>query len=351
MLFFIFLLGLQNIYGWDKAAELDTLLTELIKEGHFNGVVLIARNGELAFKKACGIANCETKAALTTATPFNLASLAKQFTAMGIMILAEKGKLKYDDSIAKYLPDLNYYKAVTIRNLLNHTGGLIEYFELFEKYKWDTSKIADNNDLIELLKKNQPVPLFEPGSRYMYSNTGYALLASIIQKVSGLPYETFLKQNIFDPLGMRNSFAFNLKMKQAPGEMAKGFIMKNETPSLFDLAYTDGIMGDGNIYCSAEDLFIWDQALYTEKLVKKTTLELAYTPARLKDGSTLDYGFGWHISPDRKSVHHNGAWVGFRTFIFRDLSSKNTLIILDNSANRYFNQLTRTLFVYVVDNP
>lgn len=345
----IYLLGILPIFSWDKAGEVDTLLTDIAKEGQFNGVVLIAKNGEIVFKKAYGIANFETKTPLTTTTPFYLASLAKPFTAMGIMILAEKGKLKYDDPIAKYLPELAYYKAITIRHLLNHTGGLLEYSELFEKDKWDTSKTADNNDLIALLKKYQPAPFFEAGSKFMYSNTGYALLANIIQKVSGQPYEIFLKQNIFDPLGMRNSFAYNLKMKQTPGERAMGFIIRDTTITPYDLTFLDGIMGDGNIYCSAEDLFLWDQALYTEKLVKKATLDLAYTPAQLKNGSTIDYGFGWFLSSDQKSVRHQGAWVAFRTFIYRDLSTKSSLIILNNTANRYFNQLSRTLFEYMIN--
>ncbi|MCX6580443.1 MAG: serine hydrolase [Candidatus Aminicenantes bacterium] len=348
---FIYFLMLQPTFGWDKAGEVDTLLTGLYKQGQFNGAVLIAKNGQVVFKKACGIANIDKKTPLTTATPFNLASVAKQFTAMAIMILEEKGKLKYDDSIAKYLPELEHYKAVTIRRLLNHTGGFMEYEELFEKHKWDTSKTADNNDLIALLKKQQPALLFEPGSKFIYSNTGYVLLASIIQKASGQPYETFLKQNIFDPLGMKNSFAYNLKMKQCPGEheRAMGFIMRDSTPTSFDLTYLDGVMGDGNVYCSAEDLFIWDQALYTEKLVKKATLAQAFTPGKLNNGSATDYGYGWSLSADQKSVRHQGAWVGFRAFIYRDMSTNSSLIILDNSTNRYFAQIMRTLFVYLID--
>ncbi|MDQ1352720.1 MAG: N-acyl-D-amino-acid deacylase, partial [Acidobacteriota bacterium] len=301
----------QSVFGWDKAGEVEALLTDLCKEGQFNGAVLISKNGQVVFKKACGIANIDKKTPLTTATPFNLASVAKQFTAMAIMILEEKGKLKYDDSIAKYLPELEHYKAVTIRRLLNHTGGLADYAELFEKQKWDTSKTVDNNDLIALLKKQQPALLFEPGSKFMYSNTGYVLLGSIIQKASGQPFEIFLKQNIFDPLGMKNSFAYNLKMKQCPAERAMGFIMRDSTPSPFDLNYLDGIMGDGNVYCSTEDLFIWDQALYTEKLVKKAALALAFTPGKLNNGSSTNYGFGWSLSEDQKSVRHTGAWVGF----------------------------------------
>lgn len=346
---FSYFLLLQPTFGWDKAGEVDTLLTDLCKQGQFNGAVLISKNGKVVFKKACGIANTDKKTPLTTATPFNLASVAKQFTAMAIMILEEKGKLKYDDSIAKYLPELEHYKAVTIRRLLNHTGGFMEYEELFEKYKWDTSKTVDNNDLIALLKKQQPALLFEPGSKFMYSNTGYVLLGSIIQKASGQPFEIFLKQNIFDPLGMKNSFAYNLNMKQCPAERAMGFIMRDSTPSLFDLTYLDGVMGDGNVYCSADDLFIWDQALYTEKLVKKATLALAFTPGKLNNGTSTDYGFGWGLSGDQKSVRHQGAWVGFRTFIYRDMSTNSALIILDNSTNRYFSQIIRTFFEYAID--
>ncbi|MDQ1353141.1 MAG: N-acyl-D-amino-acid deacylase, partial [Acidobacteriota bacterium] len=171
----------------------------------------------------------------------------------------------------------------------------------------------------------------------------------IIQKASGQPLEIFLKQNIFDPLGMKSSFAYNLKMKQCPGERAMGFIMRDSTPSPFDLNYLDGVMGDGNVYCSAEDLFIWDQALYTEKLVKKAALALAFTPGKLNNGSSTDYGFGWGLSGDQKSVRHTGAWVGFRSFIYRDMSKNSALIILDNSTNRYFSQITRTLFEYVIN--
>jgi N-acyl-D-amino-acid deacylase len=348
-IFFFCFLMLQPLFSWDKTGEVETILDDLNKQGQFNGAVLISKNGQVVFKKACGIANIDKKTPLTTATPFNLASLAKQFTGMAIMILAEKGKLNYDDSIAKYLPELEYYKAVTIRRLLNHMGGLADYEELFEKYGWDKTKTADNNDLIALYKKNQPALLFEPGSKFQYSNTGYVLLASIVQKASGQPFEIFLKQNIFDPLGMKNSFAYNLKMKQCPGERAMGLYISNSTPTSFDLTYLDGIMGDGNVYCSAEDLFIWDQALYTEKLVKKATLAQAFTPGKLNNGALTDYGFGWVLSGDQKSVRHQGAWVGFRTFIYRDMATNSALIVLDNSTNRYFSQVVRTLFEYVID--
>ncbi len=335
-------LFIQTVFGRDKGRELDEILTALYENKQFNGVVLAAEKGKVIFKKAYGYANFETQTPLTTATPFYLASAAKPFTAMAIMILAERGKLKYDDSIVKYLPELDY-KKITIRHLLNHTGGLEEYVKLLKKYQWDTAKIVGNNDLIALLKKYKPKPLFRAGSAYRYSNTGYVLLASIIERASGQRFEVFLKQNIFDPLDMRNSFAYNLKMKECPQERAMGYAIDGIYASPYDLTYMDGVIGDGNIYCSADDLFKWDQALYTEKLVKKSTLTLAFRPGCLNNGRTTNYGFGWVLSPNRKIVWHAGAWVGFRTTIHRDMASKRTLIFLDNSTTQYRSRIVRTL--------
>jgi CubicO group peptidase (beta-lactamase class C family) len=340
-LIFCFLL-LQPVSGQDKARELDALLTELYENRDLNGVVLAAQKGKVIFKKAYGYANFETQTLLTTSTPFNLAAVSKQFTAMGIMILAERGKLKYDDSIVNYLPELDY-KDITIRHLLNHTSGLVEYVKLFETYEWGTSKIADNNDVIEFFEKYKPKPRFKAGSAYRYSNTGYVLLACIIERVSGQSFEVFLKQNIFDPLGMRHSFAYNLKMKKCPQQRAMGYAIARTRIEHYDLIFLDGIMGDGNVYCSADDLFKWDQALYTEKLVKKSTLALAFTPGRLNDGRFTHYGFGWIISTDRKIMKHPGAWRGFSAMIHRNIAAKSTLIFLDNSTNSYRSRIIRTL--------
>ncbi len=196
--FIFFSLFSRPVLGQDKARDLDALLTELYENRDFMGVVLVAEKGKVIFKKAYGYANFETQTLLASSTPFNLAAVSKQFTAMGIMILAERGKLKYDDPIVKYLPELDY-KDITIRHLLNHTSGLVEYVKLFEKYKWGTSKIAGNSDVIDLFKKYKPKPRFKAGSAYRYSNTGYVLLACIIERASGQPFEVFLKQNIFDP--------------------------------------------------------------------------------------------------------------------------------------------------------
>lgn len=324
----------KTLFDPKKVRALDELLTDLYEKREFNGVVLAAEKGKVIFKKAYGYAVFENRTPLTTKTPFYLASMAKQFTAMGIMILEERGKLDYDDPMVTYLPGLPY-KDVTIRHLLHHMGGLPEYPELVERYRWDKSKIMDNDDLIAFLKKYKPAPLFQAGTRFLYSNTGYALLASIISKASGRRYEVFLKETIFDPLDMRNSFACSMKMDKCPQERAMGYAIDEKTYEPYDLTYMDGVMGDGNVYCSAEDLFKWDRALYTKKLVKTSTLKLAFTPGRLKDGRSTGYGFGWFIGPNGDIARHGGSWRAFKTLIQRNMATKSLLVFLDNSTTMY----------------
>ncbi len=332
----------KTLFDPKKGTALDELLTGLYENRQFNGVVLAAESGRIIFKKAYGYANFEKGTLLTTKTPFYLASVAKQFTAMGIMILAERGKLDYDDPMVDYLPGLPY-KDVTIRHLLHHMGGLPEYPRLVETYKWDKSEVFDNNDLIALFKARKPKPLFKAGTRFRYSNTGYALLASIIERVSGRGYEVFLKEAIFDPLEMRNSFACNVKTAKYPQERAMGYAIDDTHYEPYDLTFMDGVMGDGNVYCSAEDMFKWDQALYTKKLVKKSTLKLAFTPARLKDGGSTRYGFGWYIVSNGDIVRHGGSWRGFKTLIHRNRATKSMLVFMDNSTTMYRRRIAKDI--------
>lgn len=334
--------SLETSFDPKMSTELDKLLTGLYESREFNGVVLAAQNGKVIFKKAYGYANFENQRLLTTQTPFYLASVAKQFTAMCIMILEERGKLDYDDSMVNYLPGLPY-KDITIRHLLHHMSGLRDYPALVETYKWDKSEIMDNDALIAFLKKHKPKPLFKAGTRFLYSNTGYALLADIIEKASGRRYEVFLKENIFDPLDMRNSFAYNLKMEKCPQERAMGYAIDTKEYAPYDLTFMDGVMGDGNVYCSAEDMFKWDQALYTKRLVKESTLKLAFSPGRLKDGGSTGYGFGWTISAGGDIVRHEGSWRGFKTLFHRNTATKSTLVFLDNSTTMYRKRIAKDI--------
>lgn len=301
--------------------------SDLYDEDAFNGVVVISKNGEITYKEAFGIADIETEEELKTTSIFNLASVSKQFTAMCVMILQERGALNYDDSITEYLTELPY-ENITIRHLLHHTSGLTDYEENENN---ETSTFITNDDLLAWYSAHKPKLLFKVGERYEYSNTGYAFLASIVERTSGEYFEIFLQQNIFEPLGMRHSFGLR-RPNKPPKKIAQGF-RENEDEEYEDASYNyfDGIIGDGNIFCSAEDLAIYDFALTECTLVSQETMEEALTSGTLNNGESIDYGFGWEI--DEAYVSHDGAWEAYNTYFGRDLSEGYAIIVLDNSDN------------------
>jgi CubicO group peptidase (beta-lactamase class C family) len=337
-------LSAEAIHGRYSKIELEKFASQLEgwhQDRRFNGTVLIAVKGEIVFEKMVGYCDLENNDPLQSDSSFRLASVSKQFTAMGIMLLQQDGKLDFDDEIQKHLPELPYH-GVTIRHLLNHTGGLPDYMGLFLKH-WDSDKpfaskkIAVNKDAVELFAKHQPEPKFPPGEKWEYSNTGYVLLGSVIERVSGKSPQEFLKQRIFEPLRMRDSRAFDTDDRFKLNSRVYGFLYnfdgKTQLPN--DWHFLNGMIGDGGVYASARDLLKWDQALYGETLVKKTLLDEAFTSGKLNDGSETEYGFGWQISKSPTGdlqISHGGGWVGFRTFIFREPASKLTCIVLSNCS-------------------
>jgi len=342
-----------------KAQKIDELIRRCHDNGHFNGSALVAEKGQIIYNQAFGLANIKTKEKVQPITAFNLASVSKQFTAMAIMILQERGRLRYDDDLRKYLPALPY-EGVTVRHLLTHTSGLPDYIELFDQH-WDTTKapdnktIATNADIVTMLAQYHSAILFKPGERWEYSNTGYALLFSIVEKTSGESFEQFLHANIFSPLQMTRTLVYSKLKDQKIDHRAYGFRMSLDGKKFIpnDLIYLDGIAGDGGIYSTTEDLFKWDQALYTEKLVKPTMLQEAFTPVKLNDGSTYDYGFGWSLTntDGKLTVHHTGGWAGFRTLIARAVSENNTLILLTNSTNAPRREMSLAISNILHDRP
>jgi CubicO group peptidase (beta-lactamase class C family) len=322
-----------------KIDRIDEVVNRYKELGEFNGCVLVAENGKIIYEKVSGIAHSETGESLTVEHRFRLASVSKQFTAMAAMILKEQGKLSYDDDIQKYLPELPY-KGVTIRHLLTHTSGLPDYTSLLEVH-WDVEhkgtmmrKIATNTDVLGYLIKYKPSVKFTPGEKHSYCNTGYNLLAIIVERISKMSFQEFMRVHIFEPLDMKDSFVnerngLNPDEKRArgilPGPDNIGFVLS-------DFHYQNGMYGDGGIYSTLEDMFRWDQALYSEKLVSRETIAEAFTPSKLNGGELVDYGFGWSLinTEEGKVVAHGGGWLGFRAFILRDLESKNTVIQLCN---------------------
>ena len=307
------------------------MLTYLNQRQLFNGTVLIGEQGKVLYKKAFGIANPQTLEPLTTNSAFNLASVSKQFYTMMIMILKEQGKLNYNDQVQKYLPVFPY-PTITIRHLMNQTSGLPEYFDIAagDMNLLDT---LNNQSMLELLAAKKPALVFQPGEQWQYCNTNYTTLASILEKVSGTTADKFFQQHIAGPLKLKNTYVYQIQLKSYPPSRVFGLRFENQKPVLNDLVRVDGIVGDGNVYSSVEDLYKWDQALYTDKLVKKSTFQEAITPGKLNNGEPTKYGFGWFINEQEKIVSHTGGWVGFGTIIIRYMDKNKTIILLDNSSN------------------
>ncbi|MBI3219467.1 MAG: beta-lactamase family protein [Bacteroidetes bacterium] len=318
----------------------------------FSGVLLLAKKGKPVYHKAFGFRNFETKAPVDTASIFELASVSKQFTAAIIMMLKEENLLSYDDQIEKYLKYLPY-KNITIRQLLNHTSGLPDYQAIMDEH-WDKSKVANNEDILEYLKKYHPPVLFAPGEKYNYSNTGYVLLASIAEKASEKDYIQLCRNRIFTPLAMSSTNIRTLAEKAAIENFALGhifveekqrFIRADSFPSSNYTIWLGNRKGPGRISSTTFDLLKWDQALYTNQVLKQETLEEAFSPAKLNNDSLSYYGFGWEIKPDGegKIVLHTGDNPGYKTEIIRHLGENKTLIILCNNAHRKFPELVTAL--------
>jgi CubicO group peptidase (beta-lactamase class C family) len=312
----------------DETEAIDTLMTNLHERGQFNGSIIVARDGNVIYRNAFGEANSESHRRLTPTTPSNLASVSKQFTAMAIMILSEQGKINYDDPVSKYIPKLaKCVDGITVRHLLTHTSGIPDVGDL----DIDHPGLTETEVLKAIIKQHSQFP--KPGLRYQYSNTGYILLAVIVERVSGKSFSDFLQDDIFKPLSMNSTFlddgsAHNLNFA------ATGYNQYGEMDEPHPAATGDFTKGDGGIYCTVDDLFKWDQALYTEKLVRQSTLAEAFTPGKVKEGATT-YGFGWNVAVKNgeKYVWHTGSTGGFRAFIGRRLGEKSTVIMLTNKGN------------------
>ncbi len=346
-LFFLLLFPLAVSAQKDYSQLLEQYMTGQHDYFTFNGNVLVARQGKIIYQQALGYADYNTKRMLNDSSVFELASVSKQFTAMGIIILKERRRLSYDDNVKKFFPDFPY-DNITIRNLLTHTSGLPSYEDQFEKY-WDRKKIAFNKDVLEMLKQRKDTLFFKPGAKWKYSNTGYAVLASVIEKVSGISYNEFMTKNIFEPLGMTHTFIYNTRRSnyKIPANYALGYVYSDslkryilpDSLKKFDMVYyLDGIVGDGCVNSTTGDLFKWDRALYANNLVSKSLLDEMLSPLvrRSPTDSNSYYGFGVMVQPKSekgKIISHTGGWPGYRTMIVRCPDIDETIIILSNNES------------------
>lgn len=328
--------------NFSVSQKLDSALSYLNKTNRFNGAVLYAEHGKILYKKVFGVTDFRTNQQLKTTSAFNLASISKQFICMGIMMLSEKGKLNYDDPVKKYLPEIPY-DSITIRNLMTHTSGIPEYFELYQQYRESLDTLT-NEKMIALFARLKPSLDFSTGTKWMYSNTNYVYLASIIERITQQPLSQFFYEQIARPLQLNDTYIYNVTMPVSPANRVYGFEQENGKQKINDLTVFDGVVGDGNVYSSVEDLYKWEQSLYTEKLVKRSTLSEAFKPVNLNDGTTYPYGFGWFIEKENEAYRHTGSWTGFYNLIYRDVKQQRTIILLSSNTDTIARYIARAVF-------
>ncbi|WP_314060782.1 serine hydrolase domain-containing protein [Empedobacter brevis] len=325
--------------------RLDSLFSALADQNQFNGSVLIADKGKVVYKGSKGFSNVTTKEKNNPATVFELASCSKQFIGVGIALLHRENKINYTDDISLYLPELSNFKGVTLYNLLRHTSGIPEFLGEFRE-NWKNERIATNEDLIDYYAKKKETLEFLPNSKHKYSNTNYAFLASIIERVSKQDVNTYLSDKIFEPLKMNSTFIYNRRLNPKKiKNYAYGYSwIKNsfekateDDPKIGNMMsyYMDGIVGNAKVNSTVEDLYKWMNALQKNTLLSQEELNEVMNISKTEDKKDVKYGFGFDVrkSGDNMSYGHTGSWDGYITFMHYNSKNDRTIIVLNNFEN------------------
>ena len=343
-----------------RTGHFDAIFAPLADNSSPGLAVLVRKDGQAIFERGYGVRDLRTHTKIDPQTNFRLASCTKQFTAMSIMLLVHDGKLRYDDKLTDIFPDFPAYgRAITIRNLLNHTSGLPDYEDLMdaaEKRKgaaiWTAQHQIQDAEVLDLLKQEKSGK-FAPGTKWSYSNSGYVVLGLIVAKASGKSFPEFLRERIFAPLKMDGTLMYQ-KRKNEVARRAYGYSLEGKSWKETDQSPTSATLGDGGIYSSVEDLAKWDEALAQHTLLSEQEMHPALVALKLADGSQptwpaegepssdnlhpgkpVFYGFGWFLDPYKGHLrmYHHGGTIGFRTYIARFPQHNVTAIILCNRTD------------------
>lgn len=286
--------------------------------------VLVLEGGDAVFQRSYGLADLEAGVTSSPTTNYRLASVSKQFTAASVLLLVEDGVLTLDDRVRRWLPTLPVAaEGITLRHLLSHTSGLVDYEDLLPA---DLTTPLRDIDVLHLLE-HEPRLYFAPGTAYRYSNGGYALLALVVERASGLGFQNFLRARIFEPLGMRGTLAWVQEGPPVP-QRAYGYSEVDGRWQRTDQSLTSAVLGDGGIYSSIDDLARWDAAAYDDRLLGEASRRLAFTPWTKTDVADVEYGFGWRLTGDTQ--WHSGETIGFRNVIVRWPDRHLTVVVLSN---------------------
>lgn len=311
-------------------AELDEYLAKQFPADAPGAAVLVLHRGNVLLERGYGLANVEKKTPISPTTNFDLASCSKQFTALAVMLLADRGNLSFDDDVRKHIPELPAFdekRPVRIRDLLHHTSGLPDYTS-FWKSKFDDFSKLTCEGVVELLKDRKLD--FPTGDKFAYSNSNYALLPVIVSRVSGKRFGEFMRDEAFQPLGMNRTVVFDDMATVVP-ERATGYRKRGKE---WQVSALDGpTCGDGNVFSNLQDLARWEAAIAAGKLAKPETWKLAFTPGKSIDGKATKYGFGWNLGErnGKPFQNHGGGWAGTRTAISRFPENQLTIVVLSNN--------------------
>jgi CubicO group peptidase (beta-lactamase class C family) len=311
------------------SAAVQRIYDSILGKRGFNGGIIVAKNGEVLLEDYKGYSNPSTKDTIDAETPFHVASVSKTFTGMAILKLWEEDKLNIDDSLQVFFPEFPYHN-ITVRMLLNHRSGLPNYVYFMPSDPAWRRRLATNNDMLQFMIEKKPVWYGYPNRGFHYCNTNYAMLALIIEKVSGQTYPEYMKNTVFTPLAMTNTFVFS---KNDSASYSPSY-QPNNRP--FPLQSMDCIYGDKNIYSTPRDMLLWDKALYANSFVSQSTYQEAIKPYSFEKPGTHNYGLGWRLMtlPNSKIVYHNGWWHGNNSSFTRLVNDTATIIILGNKFNR-----------------
>ncbi len=312
--------------------EIDRFFQNRFKLGAFSGAVLFSSQDTIYYKNVFGLANRKLNDTLNINSRFQLASISKTFTAFGIMLLEKEGKLSYQDSIRRFFPDFPY-KNITIHQLLIHRSGLPNYMYAADEYWRDKQNTTiDNCDVLDIFIGHEPIRYHNPGVRYNYNNTNYAILASIIEAVTDKSYAQFMKEKIFDKIGMINTTVYDKSISFENHEPVVGYVNWRRKAGN---SYLNGVIGDKGIYSTVEDMNKFSLALFENYFFTEDEMKIAYELWNKELYNHDNYGYGWRInmlSDSSKIVYHTGWWKGFRTYFIRSLSDKKTIVVLSNNS-------------------
>ena len=316
------------------------LNTSLLRWKHFNGGILVAKDGVIVYEKYVGYRDRRAKDSLTANTPLQIASTGKTFTGAAILKLVQERKINLEDDVSKFFPGFPY-PGISVKLLLNHRSGLPNYLYYLEKGGWNKKVYLTNNDVLQTLINLKPPKTANPDRRFQYCNTNYVLLALIIEKVTGQTYPQYMKANFFGPLHMDNTFVVT------QNDSAQRNMSYNASGGIWAMDYTDGPYGDKNIYSTPRDLLKWDQSFYNNTILNQKILDSAFTPYSNERPSMHNYGLGWrllNLKNGKKVIYHNGHWHGFNSAFARLPEEKATIIILGNKYNSGIYTTARKLY-------